>query len=284
MDDRQHTVLCVDDEENILHSLKRLLRKEPYRVLSAVGGEEGLRMLAENEVHLVITDQRMPGMSGVEFLSRVKDAYPDVIRIILTGYTDVDSITESINKGHIYKFFLKPWNDQNLKLEIKQALKQYDLIQANQDLHHRVLEQNKELRRINETLEDQVRERTRELEIRNQGLEISHAVLEALSLPVIGVSADGMIVMANRNTQCLRSASSTIAVGSRMHDVFPKDVEERIRRVLDTHQADRVTRFPLQDGCCDVDITPLSGSFAGRGAVVVFHLDPSLSGYTTGAQ
>jgi response regulator RpfG family c-di-GMP phosphodiesterase len=266
MNEKQHTVLCVDDED----SLKRLLRKEAYRLLTAVGGEEGLRVLEENEVHLVITDQRMPGMNGVEFLSRVKDNYPDVIRIILTGYTDVDSITESINQGHIYKFFLKPWNDQNLKLEIKQALKQYDLIQSNNDLHHQVLDQNTELRRINENLEGLVQDRTRELEIRNQALEISHAVLEALSLPVIGVSADGMIVMVNRKAQNLESQGSGIAVGRQLREAFSEDMVERIERVLETRRSDLVKGYALSNGSCDVDITPLGGGFAGRGAVLAF--------------
>ncbi len=116
MNEYQHTVLCVDDEENILNSLRRLLRNEGYRLLRAKSGDDGLKILKENDVHLVDSDQRMPEMSGTEFLARVWENYPDVIRIVLTGYTDVDSITESITKGQSYKFFLKPWNDQNLNL------------------------------------------------------------------------------------------------------------------------------------------------------------------------
>lgn len=132
-----HTVLFVDDEKNILNSLKRLLRKQDYRLLTAMSGEEGLKILAENDVHLVITDLRMPKMTGIEFLSRLRVDYPDVIRIILTGYTDVDTLIESINKGHIYKFFLKPWDDQDLKMEIRKALEQYDLMAANKHLVQR---------------------------------------------------------------------------------------------------------------------------------------------------
>ncbi|MCK5507197.1 MAG: response regulator, partial [Desulfobacterales bacterium] len=95
MNDNQHTILCVDDEANILHSIKRLLRKEGYRLLTASSGVEGLKILEENDVHLILSDQRMPQMSGTEFLAAVREKYPDVIRIILTGYTEVDSITES---------------------------------------------------------------------------------------------------------------------------------------------------------------------------------------------
>ncbi|TRZ51426.1 response regulator, partial [bacterium] len=118
----KHTILCVDDEENILSALKRLLRNEGYRVMTAASGIEGLKVLEENDVQLVISDQRMPEMSGTDFFATVREQFPEAIRIILSGYTDVDAITESINKGHIYKLLLKPWNDQRLKLEVKQAL------------------------------------------------------------------------------------------------------------------------------------------------------------------
>ena len=177
MSDQEHAVLCVDDEENILRSLKRLLRNEGYRLLTASSGKEGLRILEENRVHLVISDQRMPGMNGAEFLAQVKERYPDTIRICLTGYTDVDSITESINKGHIYKFMLKPWNDQGLKLEIRQALDQYELSQTNMALNKELIEKNAELKRINENLEKMVQERTIDLELKNRALELSHAML-----------------------------------------------------------------------------------------------------------
>ncbi len=142
MEPPRHTILFVDDEKNILNSLKRLLRKEDYRLLTASSGEEGLKILAENEVHLVITDLRMPEMNGIEFLTRLRVDYPDLIRIILTGYTDVDTLIESINKGHVYKFFLKPWNDDDLKIEIRKALERYDLIAANKRLCEKAMKQN----------------------------------------------------------------------------------------------------------------------------------------------
>ena len=152
MVDDQPCVLCVDDEENILNSLKRLLRKEDYRLLTASSGQAGLEVLRKNQVQVVMSDQRMAGMSGTEFLAKVKEKYPDVLRIILSGYTEVDAITESINKGNIYKFFLKPWNDHNLKLEIRQALDQYRLIQTNRQLDETVMLQNEELKRVIENL------------------------------------------------------------------------------------------------------------------------------------
>ncbi len=137
-----HTILCVDDEQNILNSLKRLLRKEGYRLLTAGSGAEGLKILAENDIHLVISDQRMPEMNRTEFLGKVKEIYPEVIRIVLSGYTEVDSITELINKEHIYKFMLKPWNDNDLKVTVRQAIEALELIYERDSLLQQVKAQD----------------------------------------------------------------------------------------------------------------------------------------------
>ncbi|MDY6971044.1 MAG: response regulator [Thermodesulfobacteriota bacterium] len=284
MNENRHTILCVDDEENVLRSLKRLLRKSGYRLLTASGGEEGLKKLEENDVHLVMCDQRMVGMSGTEFLARVKVKYPNAIRIILTGYTEVDSITESINKGHIYKFFLKPWNDQNLALEIRQALDQYDLIQANKKLHEKILEQNEELRRINENLEGLVLERTNDLEIQNQALELSRAILDDLPIPIIGVSAEGMIVLINREVQGLAVNGEGIGLGKRLSDFFSDEVEDKAANVLETGSAQTLKGYRISDGLCDVDFTPLSGKFLGKGVILafVFAHNASRAEYTQG--
>ncbi|HUU41535.1 MAG TPA: response regulator, partial [Desulfatiglandales bacterium] len=231
----KHNILLVDDEEKILHSLNRLLRKEGYQLFTASSGAEALRILEENEVHLAISDQRMPQMSGTEFFASVKDRYPDMIRIILTGYTEVDSITESINKGHIYKFLLKPWNDQGLKLEIRKALDHYDLIQANKQLHEKVLKQNQELKKINENLGILVRERTRELEMQNKALELSRAILEDLSLPIIGVGIEGIIVLTNREAESLSINGRGIKVGEEIVHYFSNNIIEQMESVLKTN-------------------------------------------------
>ena len=268
MNDYKHRVLLVDDEEKILHSLQRLLRKEGYQLLIASSGAEGLKVLEGNDVHLVISDQRMPQMSGTEFFATVKEQYPDAIRIILTGYTDVDSITESINKGHIYKFFLKPWNDQNLKLEIKSALEQYDLIQANRRLNERVLEQNEELKRINENLEMMVKKRTMELEIQNQALELSRAILEDLTLPIIGVSAEGLIAVINRDAKSLTINGQGIEIGKEINDYFLPVVKEKIISTLETDTTQIIKDYQVSGIAYDIDVTPLSGTFRDKGVIL----------------
>ena len=109
------TLLIVDDEDNILAALTRLLRREGYSILRANSGKEGLELLKDNHVGVIMSDQRMPEMTGVEFLSQVKDLYPDTVRMVLSGYTDLNSVTDAINKGAIYKFLTKPWDDELLK-------------------------------------------------------------------------------------------------------------------------------------------------------------------------
>ena len=268
MNPNLHTILCVDDEQNILHSLKRLLRKEGYRLLAAGSGAEGLKILAENDIHLVISDQRMPEMSGTEFLAKVKEIYPDIIRIVLSGYTEVDSITESINKGHIYKFMLKPWNDQNLKLEIKQALEQYDLMQANKKLHETVLQQNEALKSVNENLEVLVKKRTLDLEIQNQALELSRTILQDLPLPVIGVSSEMTVVIINREVEMLSMDNGSVEVGGKVSDFFSSAVEEKIAGVLASGTGDTINGFRCPESAYDLNIIPLSGRFRGKGVVM----------------
>jgi YesN/AraC family two-component response regulator len=268
MNDYKHTVLLVDDEEGIVNSLKRLLRKEGYQLLLASSGAEGLKVLERKDVHLVISDQRMPQMSGIEFFATVKERYPDAIRIILTGYTDVDSITESVNKGHVYKFFLKPWNDQSLKLEIKSALEQYDLIQANKGLHEKVMKQNEELRKMNENLETLVKERTEDLEIQNQVLELSRAILEDLTLPIIGVSAEGLIVVINREAKSLSINGQGTEVGKEINDYFSPMVKEKIISTLETDTTQIIKDYQVSGIAYDIYVAPLSGKFRDKGVIL----------------
>ena len=124
-------LLLVDDEESVRAALKRLLRRDGHRILTAANAEEGFALLASNAVGVVVADQRMPGMTGVEFLSRVKDLYPHTVRVVLSGYTDLKSVTDAINRGAVYRFFSKPWNDDELRSEIKQAFARAAQMRAN---------------------------------------------------------------------------------------------------------------------------------------------------------
>ncbi len=117
----QLTLLLVDDEVNVLNALKRLLRQNGYRILTATSASQGFELLALNRVQVIISDQRMPEMNGTEFLNRVKQLYPDTVRIVLSGYTDLHSVTDAINIGAVYKFLTKPWEDEDLLEQIGEA-------------------------------------------------------------------------------------------------------------------------------------------------------------------
>ena len=118
-------MLVVDDEPGIRTALTRMLRSDGYRVLTAASGDEGLHVLSLNAVQVIITDQRMPGMSGTEFLGKVKDLYPETMRIILSGYTEIDVVTESVNRGAVFRFLTKPWDDDLLREQVRDAFQRY---------------------------------------------------------------------------------------------------------------------------------------------------------------
>jgi response regulator RpfG family c-di-GMP phosphodiesterase len=276
MSTHQHTVLCVDDEKSIVNSIKRLVRREDYRLLTANSGREGLKLLAENDVQVVISDQRMPEMNGTEFLKQVKELYPDVLRIILSGYTEVDSITEAINEGSVYKFFLKPWNDHNLKLEIRQALEQYDLIQVNRDLHETVVTKNNELKSINENLEAAVRERTQTLEVQNQALQLSQAVLEELPLPILGISREMIIVVANKAAKGLNLTDQPLTIGESLDLCLPDDLHAWIDEHFSGDEHKQIVFDGKNGGRFKLELIPLSGRFRGKG--VIMTLVPEASG------
>lgn len=130
----ERTLLLVDDEENITAALARQLRGDGYTILRASGGRQGLEMLAEHNIGVIISDQRMPEMTGVEFLGKVKGQYPKAVRMVLSGYADLDSVKEAINRGAIYKFITKPWDEEMLRATVCEAFEHYELAQKKEVL------------------------------------------------------------------------------------------------------------------------------------------------------
>ncbi|TWJ19455.1 HD domain-containing phosphohydrolase [Geobacter argillaceus] len=183
-------VLFVDDEESILRSLNRLFMDEEFLVLTANSGEKGLTVLRETGgVGVIVSDQRMPGMSGVEFLSRSRERAPDALRIVLTGYADINATVEAINKGGAYRYITKPWNDEDLLQTIRDAVRQYRLMLENRRLNVLVQKQNEELQEWNTNLKGRVLEQTATIRKQNEDLSAKNErigenfrkVLEAFS-------------------------------------------------------------------------------------------------------
>jgi putative nucleotidyltransferase with HDIG domain len=159
----RHTLLLVDDEKGIRKSLSRVFVNENYDVETASSGEEGLERIKEKDISLVISDERMPGIQGVDFLSRVKSQSPDTVRILLTGYGDLGVAVRAVNEGNVYRFFTKPWNDEDLKSTIKDAIRQYEIARENREAIQISKERNRILHDLNQGLELRVKERAREV-------------------------------------------------------------------------------------------------------------------------
>jgi DNA-binding NtrC family response regulator len=143
-------VLCVDDEENILKSIRRLLAEEEIEALTATSGEQGLEILQSMDgIGVIVSDQRMPGLCGAEFLQQAREIAPDVPRIMLTGYADITATIDAINKGGSYRYISKPWNDEELIRTVQDAIRHYRIILENRKLSELVQKQNEELQKWN---------------------------------------------------------------------------------------------------------------------------------------
>ncbi|MBK7985697.1 MAG: hybrid sensor histidine kinase/response regulator [Ignavibacteria bacterium] len=170
MNKEKSTVLYVDDEEHNLVSFKATFRFD-YRVLTALSGHEALQILRENSVDVIISDQRMPEMTGVEFLVHSRDIAPEAIRIILTGYSDIESVVSSINKAQVYRYIGKPWEENDLKMTMDSGIDNLRLVRENRALLEHLAQYNK-------TLEAQVAQRTEQLQKKTDELErLNHEVL-----------------------------------------------------------------------------------------------------------
>ena len=168
------TLLLVDDEPGILSSLRRLLRPGGYSIHTAESGQAGLDILEHEPIDLVISDMRMPEMDGARFLEQVRMRWPATMRILLTGYADVSSTIDAINRGEIYRYIAKPWDDTDLLLIVRDALERPRLRRENARLLALTQAQNEELKELNASLEDKVKQRTAEIEQINSFLNLAN--------------------------------------------------------------------------------------------------------------
>ncbi len=176
----KHRILFVDDEVSILKSLKRLFRKEQYEIFIAEGGQKALDLIADvgKPFSLIMSDQRMPGMNGAEFLTKAKTVFPRARRILLTGYSDLDAIIAAVNDGEIHRYLAKPWNDDDLILAVRQEIDQYGFIIENLRLQALNKKQSKQLARLNGDLEAKVAQRSQEVLVKNKQLAVLNEKLE----------------------------------------------------------------------------------------------------------
>jgi len=149
--DQRHTILVVDDEADVVKSVQDLLRLD-YRVLGTTRAADAVEILSREEVHVVMSDQRMPGMTGVEFLKRVRGEHPEAVRLLFTGYADIRAVIDAINQGSVYRYIAKPWDPDELQTIIREACERYDLLVARKQLTEQLQRKNAELEASNAEL------------------------------------------------------------------------------------------------------------------------------------
>lgn len=213
---RARTILLVDDEENILSAMRRVLRREGYQILTAGGGKEGLALLADNAVDVIVSDQRMPNMTGVEFLRQAKVLYPDTVRIVLSGYTELQSITDAINEGAIYKFLTKPWDDELIRANIAEAFRHKELGDENGRL-------SSELALANQSLRLLLAEKEHRMALDEASLDIAREVLHSMPLGIVGIDNDGFIVFSNPEADLL-FCNGEILLGETAKFILPPEI------------------------------------------------------------
>jgi len=267
MEKENRAVLCVDDELSILSSLKRLLRKEDYTLFTANSAKEGLEILEQHDIQVVLSDQRMPEITGVAFLQQVKRMYPSTVRVVLSGYADVATIVDAINKGEVYRFLTKPWNDENLKLDIKQCFDQYEIIKEKQKMNdvirgqnEKLQEMNEQLKGMNERLEQQVIDRTR-------SLQMSQDILIKLPQPVLGVSSDCRIIMVNEAASNRFSELAHFFQGTFIDDLIPEPMCMLIRKSIENNVVNE-GKLTWGDDMISFKIQPLISDNNVRGTIV----------------
>jgi len=184
-------ILVVDDETNVAKSVLRLLEEHGFKVLIATNGKTALETLAiEKGISIVISDQRMPLMTGAELFKKMKISYPNVKRILLTGYTEMETLRKAINQGSVFKLLLKPWDDNELVACVNDAQTVFNLETENQAIREK-------LTKLNFNLERSVTRKNRELSMNIQSLERYEKILEQLPIGIVCLSEDGMIVLTN---------------------------------------------------------------------------------------
>ena len=185
-------VLVVDDERNVVSSIRRICRSQDYEVITALSGPEALRLLEVNNVQVLVSDQRMPGMSGDALFEIVEEKYPEVTRVLLTGYTALEGITRAVNNGSVYKIIYKPWHNDDLLETIQAAFEFHEIrkLQADSSVARE---------KLLESLDDKVHE----LDIYNKRLELSMRLSNYLPIALLGVSEDLFIVEANNKANDL---------------------------------------------------------------------------------
>lgn len=186
----KYQVLCVDDEQNILRAIKRALFSLDVDLTLVDSGEKALAVMKEKTIHVVISDMKMPGMTGAELLEQVAAHYPDTFRVVLTGFADIDATIKAVNQGRIHRYLQKPWDNQELINTIEEGLERIKLKDENARLQKLTKLQNAKLKEVNNSLEQVVQKRTKQIKAALRRIEQRNGALEQVLFNVISINPD----------------------------------------------------------------------------------------------
>lgn len=267
----RHTILVVDDEPDVVKSVQDLLRFD-YRVLGATSAAEGLRIMQENEVHVVMTDQRMPETTGVEFLTKLRGEHPDAMRLLFTGYADIRAVIEAINQGNVFRYVTKPWDPDELEAVIRQACERYDMLVERKRLLDMLQAQNSELERANSELVQSNKLKHAFIQVASHELRTPLTIL--LGLARLAAKAAGVqdplkgwlerIESAGRRLQALVDQIISMLVANRFERPLQREATD-LGALLQA-AADDVRTFTDQRGqTLGVEVAPNLGSISVEG-------------------
>jgi response regulator RpfG family c-di-GMP phosphodiesterase len=272
-------ILVVDDEENILRTLKRLLTDEEFDVITSTSGKDALKILSNDpEIALIISDQRMPGLTGVDFLEQAKKLAPDTARIILTGYADINTAIDGINRGEAYRYITKPWDKNELVQIVNDAVLKFVLIKDNQKLTTTVKKQNEELEKWNSQLKSLVREQTIEIKKQNEELgKLNENLKENFNNTILAFS--GMLELRDKGAgshskrvaelsekiagkmSLSESEIETIIVASLLHDIGKIGIPDVLLMIemekMDTEEQKEYMQHPVRGQAAIVSVENL---------------------------
>lgn len=267
--DFKHRILLVDDEEGILKALKRILRDLKAEVIAVGSGAEALDILKEQDISLIISDQRMPAMTGVELLSRSRELSPNTIRILLTGYADIDTTVEAINSGAIRYYLNKPWDDDFLISRIRDSLDLHQTAAENRRLNKRAKELNKKLIEFNQNLQQKVDQQTAEIKKQHKDLKTSFMETIKAFSTIVGLRLRGVASHSQRVASLTKmllggldlneKEYQDIVVAAYLHDIgkigLPDAITRKSSDECSPHEKEVLYKHPVLGQSCVYNIT-----------------------------
>ena len=202
---RPRTMLLVDDDPAVVGALEQLLQRDGYQIQTANSGPQGLALMAAKPVDVIVSSQRLPGMTGVEFLRQARLLHPDAIGVVLSGHTDLQAVTDAIGEGVVYRFMVKPWDDAQLRAFIAQAFRHKELGDENAQLNIQIRSTNQELAESNRKLQEALDQKQRTLTQGQRNLDVVREALQNMPLPVLAIDEEGLIAFANIRAEQLYS-------------------------------------------------------------------------------